>query len=168
MAQVGLSVARVTPMVLKAEKRSTSWLRSPSKSSWPLVDDDHPFAERFDIGHVVAGEQHGRAVAPVVLGDESCGCGAAWSHPGRWSARRETAPWAVQQGADDLHLHALAQRQVAHRLVDQLLEVEQVDELVAGAGGIRRAGCRRSRAAARTNRRRAGPRRAGCGCPSPA
>ena len=37
----------------------------------------------------------------------------------------------MQQRADDLHLHPLAEREVAHRLADEVADVEQLDQLVA-------------------------------------
>ena len=42
----------------------------------------------------------------------------------------------VQQRAGDLHLHALAERQVADRLAHQVAEVEELDELVASPGEV--------------------------------
>ena len=39
----------------------------------------------------------------------------------------------MQQRADDLHLHALAQRKVAHRLIHERLQFQQLDEFVARA-----------------------------------
>jgi len=36
----------------------------------PLVDQQHPAAEGGDVGHVVAGEQHGGAMAAVVIGEK--------------------------------------------------------------------------------------------------
>jgi len=35
-----------------------------------VMDHDHALAQRLDVGHVVAGQQHGGVVPPVVLGDE--------------------------------------------------------------------------------------------------
>src|SRR5271154_6042546 len=39
----------------------------------------------------------------------------------------------MQQGGDQLHLHALAQGQLAHRLTSQLLDAEHLGELAEGA-----------------------------------
>ena len=42
---------------------------------------------------------------------------------------------AVQQRPGDLDLHPLAEREVAHRLGDEVADVEQLDQLVARRGG---------------------------------
>ena len=49
----------------------------------------------------------------------------------------------VQQRAGDLALHPLAEAEVAHRLAQQLAELQQIDQLVQpgaeiGTGGIRK------------------------------
>ena len=134
--------SRATPIVLYATNRSTSLARLAVEQDPAVVDDDHPPAQRLDVGHVVAGEQHGRAVALVVLGDERAD---ALLHRHVEADRRlveEQHLRPVQQRAGDLHLHPLAERQVADRLVDQVADVEQLDEVVARLCGTRRCGMR--------------------------
>ena len=43
----------------------------------------------------------------------------------------------MEEGADDLDLHPLPERQVADWLVDEVAEVEQLDELVARLREVR-------------------------------
>ena len=102
-----------------------------------MVDDDHPAAERDDVRHVVARQQHGRAVAPVVVGDERPD---AFLHRHVEPDRRlveEQNLRSVEERADDLDLHPLAQRQVAHGLAHEVADVEQLDQLVAHRGEVR-------------------------------
>ena len=60
----------------------------------PVVDDDDALAERLDVRHVVAREQHGRAVAPRCTRRRTRGCASASSRRARSSARRGRAPAA--------------------------------------------------------------------------
>ena len=108
-----------------------------------VVDHDHPAAERLDIGHVVAGEQDRRAGAAVVLGDERADP-ALHRHvqPDRRLVQEEH-PRLVEQRAGDLALHPLAEREVAHRLLDDLADLEQVDQLVPPGPEIVRVGMRK-------------------------
>jgi hypothetical protein len=95
------------------------------------VDDDDALAQRFHVGHVVAGQEHRRAVAPVVLGDERTD---PLLHRHVEADRRlveEEHLRLVQQGGDDPDLHPLAEREIAHRLADEIPDLEQVDQLVA-------------------------------------
>ena len=73
---------------------------------------------------------------------------------GLWSSAR-----------DELHLHPLAERQVADGLVDELAEVEQLDELVAGLPEIDGVEAVDRPDQLERVERRAGPTGAGCGCP---
>ncbi len=87
-------------------------------------------AERLDVGHVVARQQHRRAVTPVVLGDERAD---ALLHRHVETDRRlveEEHLRQVKQRTDDLDLHPLAEREVPHGLVHEIGDVEQLDQLV--------------------------------------
>ena len=95
-----------------------------------VVDDDDALAQRLDVSHVVAREQHGRAVASVVLGDERAD---ALLHRHVEADRRlveEQHLRQVEERADDLDLHPLAEREVPHGLVHEIGDVEQLDQLV--------------------------------------
>ena len=95
-----------------------------------MVDHQHPLAEGLDVRHVVAGEEHGRSRAPVVLPDE---VPDAALHGDVQPDRRlvqEQHPRPVQQGRRHLALHPLAQGEAAHRLLQQGPQVKQVDQLV--------------------------------------
>ena len=96
-----------------------------------MVDHDHALAERLDVGHVVARQEHGRLVALVVLGDERPDP-LLHRHvePDRGLVEEEHLR-PVQERADDLHLHPLAERELAHRLADEVADVEQLDQVVA-------------------------------------
>ena len=99
-------------------------------------------AERLDVGHVVAREQDGRPVACVVLGDERADP-LLHRHvePDRRLVEEEHLR-PVQQRADDLDLHPLAERELPHRLAHEIADVEQLDQLVARRGGTRSRGIR--------------------------
>ena len=98
-----------------------------------VVDDDHPLAQRLDVGHVVARQQHRRARPLVVLGEERADplLGGDVEPDRRLVEEQHRRP--MQQGAADLGLHPLPERQVADRLGDQVAEVEELDQLVAHA-----------------------------------
>ena len=101
------------------------------------MDDDHAPAERHDVRHVVARQQHRRLVAAVVLGDERAD---PLLHRHVEADRRlveEEHLRPVQERADDLDLHPLAEREVAHRLADEVADVEQLDQLVAQGREVR-------------------------------
>ena len=84
-----------------------------------LVDHDHARAERGHVVHVVAGEQHRRAVALVVAADELAhrACIDDVEPDGRLVEEQHLRP--VEQRRRQLALHALAERQLARRLVDE-------------------------------------------------
>ena len=99
----------------------------------PQGDDHHPAAQRHHVLHVVARQQDRHAAdllvvlqegLDVVLGDhvQADGGLVEEQHVGR-----------VQQRGDQLHLHPLAQRQLADRLREQPAHAEHVGQLVAGA-----------------------------------
>ena len=98
-----------------------------------MVDHDHPLAQRHHVGHVVAGEQHGGALALVVLGEEAADAALHGDVQPQGGLVQEQHSRAVHQRPGDLHLHALAQRQVADRLLDQVLQLQQLDELIPRA-----------------------------------
>ena len=94
------------------------------------MDDDDAAAERHHVRHVVARQQDGRAVAPVVLGDEAANplLHRHVQADRRLVEKEHLRP--VQKRAHDLHLHALAERKLSHRLADEVADVQQFDHLV--------------------------------------
>jgi hypothetical protein len=96
-----------------------------------VVDHDHAPAERDDVGHVVAREQDGRLVAAVVLGDERADPPLHRHVQADCGLVEEEDLRAVNERAHDFDLHALAEREVPHRLADEVADVEQLDQLVA-------------------------------------
>ena len=108
--------ASVTPIVFVASNRVGELGQGAVEQDPAVVDDDHPLAEGLDVGHVVARQQDRRAEAAVVLGDERPD---PLLHRDVEAERRlveEQDLRAVEQRADELHLHPLAERQVADRL----------------------------------------------------
>ena len=73
------------------------------------VDDHHPPAQSLDVGHVVAGEEHGGAVAPVVFGQEGANPALHGDveADGRLVEKEDLG--FVQEGGGDFAFHALAQ-----------------------------------------------------------
>ena len=75
-----------------------------------FVDDDYPPAQRLDIGHVVARQQHRGAQASVVVLDEGADTLLHRDvEPDRRLVEEEHLR-SVQQGGRDLDLHAFAKR----------------------------------------------------------
>ncbi len=105
-----------------------------------VVDDDDALAERLDVGHVVAREHHRRLVALPVRGDELADP-LLHGHvePDRRLVEEEHLR-PMQQRADDLDLHALAQRELPHRLAHEVADLEQLDQLVAQCEEVRSRG----------------------------
>src|SRR5207244_2091899 len=96
------------------------------------VDDDHALAERDNVIHVVAREQDGRASPTVVLRNETAD---AHLHrdvePDRRLVQKCDAR-RVDEARSELDLHALAEGEVAHGLVNELLQLEELGKLVHG------------------------------------
>jgi len=95
-----------------------------------LVDHDDAFAQFLDVGHVVAGQQDGRAVTAVVVAQERADrfLGDHVEADRRFVEEEDAGP--VEQGRDQLHLHPLTERQLADHDVELRPHVEEVDELV--------------------------------------
>ena len=98
-----------------------------------LADDDDALGQRLDVVHVVGREQHGHALLAVEPPHEL----AHGELRRRIEADRrlveEQDRGIVQQGRGELRAHALAERELAHRLVEQRLEPQHGHELVASA-----------------------------------
>ena len=95
------------------------------------MDDDDAPTQRFHIRHVMAGQQNGRAVTTVVFLHKTADA-ALHGHiqaNGRFIEEQHFGP--MQQRADKFHLHAFAQRQIADRLLDKILDLEQFNEFIA-------------------------------------
>ena len=94
------------------------------------MDDDDALAERLDVGHVVARQHDRRLVALAVGRDELA---KPLLHRDVEADRRlveEDHRRPVEERPDDLHLHALAERQLPHRLAHEVTDLEQLDQLV--------------------------------------
>ena len=130
-------------MVLCSVKRRTRLGQLAVEQEPAVVDDDHPPAERFHVGHVVAGEEDGRAGAAVVLRDE--GPDAPLHRHVQPDGRlvEEDHLRAMEERRGDLAFHPLAQREVAHRLAQERPEFQKLGKLVEQALGNRPRGCGR-------------------------
>ena len=81
-----------------------------------MVDDDDPLGQSLDIGHVVTGQEHGRAVAGGIFGDERANPALRRDvQPQRRLVQKED-PRPVQERPGQLALHPLAERKIAYRL----------------------------------------------------
>ena len=94
------------------------------------MDDDDPVAERFHVGHVVAGQQDGGAEAAVVFVDEGADAALHGDVEADGRLVEEDHLRAVQEGGGDLALHPFAEGEVAHRLAKQVAQLQQVGKLV--------------------------------------
>ena len=93
-----------------------------------MIDDDHPLAEAGDVGHVVGGQQDRHAglavqfaqeVAHALLGDDI----EADRRLVQVEDRR-----LVEERRRQVAAHPLAERELAHRLIEEGGEVEQLGE----------------------------------------
>jgi hypothetical protein len=95
------------------------------------VDDEDALTECLDVGHGVAGEQHGGAKAPVVLRQERSDAALGDHVQAACGFVQEEDPRRVHQRHGELALHALAQRQLPRRLGQQRREIQQVHQVTA-------------------------------------
>ena len=105
-----------------------------------MVDDQDPVAEPLDVGQVVGREQHGRAALGALPHAGSARSRSLLSDvqaDGRLVEHQQLG--GVQQRGGDLAAHPLAERQLAHRGVEERLHLEQL------ARTRRSRGCQRRR-----------------------
>ena len=90
-----------------------------------LGDDHDALAERRHVFHVVAGQQDRDLPLLLVVLEELLD--VVLSHHVQTDRRlvQKQHLRRMQQGGDQLHLHPLAQRQLAHRLLQQSPHVQQ-------------------------------------------
>ena len=96
------------------------------------MNDDDPFAQGFHVGHVVRGEQDGRAVMAVVFPDKSADAALHGDVEANGGFVEEEDLRAVEQGRGDFAFHAFAQGQVADGFGEQVIQVEQGVEFAEG------------------------------------
>ena len=122
--EVGLAVLeRDTDRLVRREGLGEPAQRAVEQDP-PVVDDDDALAQRLDVGHVVAREQNRGPETRVVVGDEHPD---ALLHRDVEADRRlveEEHLRPMEQGADDLRLHALAERQLTDGLANQVADLE--------------------------------------------
>ena len=75
-------------------------------------------------------------VFTVVFSDESADASLHGDVQADGRLVQEQDARGVQQGSHDLHLHALAQREIAHRFGHQVFKLEHLDEFVARAAEL--------------------------------
>ncbi len=94
-----------------------------------VVDDDGPLGDVLDVGDVVRGEEDGGALLLVEAHEQLAEAllGHQVEPDGRLVEEQDLG--VVQQARGELAAHPLAERQVAHRLVEQVGGVEQLAEL---------------------------------------
>ena len=104
-----------------------------------VVDHDHPVAERLDVLEVVGGEHQGGAALGVERAQEL----AQPTLADHVEADRRLVEVehlrVVQQRRGDVAAHPLAEAELAHRGVELVAEVEQLDEAVEVVAVARRA-----------------------------
>ena len=108
-------------------------LERPVGQQAPLADDDDALGQRLDVVHVVGREQHRHALLAVEPSHEVAHgeLGRRVETDGRLVEEQDRG--IVQQRRGELRAHALAERELAHRLVEQRLEPQHGHELVAPA-----------------------------------
>ena len=103
-------------------------------------DDQHPRAERLDVAHVVARQEHRHPAPGVVVAQAFLDRHLRHHVEADRRLVEQEQLRLVQQRGDQLHLHPLAQRQLADRLAGQLPDAEQLGQLAERAPGSRPAG----------------------------
>ncbi len=95
-----------------------------------MVDDDDPFAEFFDILHVVARQHRGNpiffAVMPQKVADLFL---ADHVQSDRWFIQEQDF-WSVNQRSNQLHLHSFAETQFPDHDIEFIADIQEVDQLV--------------------------------------
>ena len=95
----------------------------------PVVHDDDPLTELFNISHVMAGQKDRCVVLPVHLPDQVPDL--LFHHriqpDGRLIQEKHLRP--VDQGRHDLTADALSQRKIPHRRIDKLMQLESLRQL---------------------------------------
>ena len=91
-----------------------------------MIDHDQPRADGLDVLEIVGGEDDGDAALAVDLGEEFPHriLGDHVEADGRLVEEEDLG--VVQQRHHDLGAHALAERQLAHRAVEEGRELEEV------------------------------------------
>ena len=122
-----------------------------------VVDHDHPVAQRLDVLQVVGREDEGGAALVVERAEELAQ--ATLAHHVQADRRLVEVEHLgiVQQRRGDVAPHPLAEAELAHRGVELVAEVEQVDEPVEVVAVARRGRSGTSSAAGRTSRAAGGP-----------
>ena len=102
----------------------------PVEDRGPVVDHDHPAAERLDVLQVVGGEQQRGAAFGVEAAQELAQPPLAdHVEPDRGLVQVEDLG-VVEERSGDVAAHPLAEAQLADRGVEQATEVEQLEELL--------------------------------------
>ena len=98
----------------------------------PIADDEHPVGQRLDVVHVVRRKNHGDALLAIERLDEvaqrKLGVGI---EPYRRLVQEQDRG-RMQQGGRDVAAHALPERKLAYRLIQQRLDLQESDELIGG------------------------------------
>src|SRR5580658_464917 len=95
-----------------------------------VVDDEDTRRDGDDVVHVVRRQEDRRLVARVVVVDEGLHDALHRDVEADRRLVEEEHLGPVDEGRSELALHPLAQRELARRLVHELLEAEEGDELV--------------------------------------
>ena len=94
------------------------------------VDDDHPLRQGGHIAHVVAGQQHRRPVAAVVVSQEAAQRRLRGHVEAEGGLVEEQHTRTMEQSPSQFTAHSLPQAEHADLPVQQRGQVEEVDELV--------------------------------------
>ena len=89
-----------------------------------VVDDDDPFTQGLDVGHVMARQQHSGIVELVVGADEAADTTLHRDIQTERGLIEEEDARTVQQRCRHFTLHALSQGEIAHRFLQKAVEVE--------------------------------------------
>ena len=95
-----------------------------------MVDDDHPFAEFFDILHVVTRQHRGNPIFLAVVAQKVADLLLADHVQSDGGFIQEQDFWTVNQRNDQLHLHSLAETQFPDHDIEFIADIQEVDQLV--------------------------------------
>src|SRR5438874_2150887 len=94
-----------------------------------MVNDEHALAERLDIIHIMRREQNSHPSCSIDLQQKfSHACLGYYIQPDRWLIQVQKFR-IMQQRGSQITTHALAERKLAHRRVNKLIQLEHSTQL---------------------------------------
>jgi hypothetical protein len=98
------------------------------EEDFAMIDDDHAWAERLDVAHVVAGEDGGDLLIAIVVAEEIADALLRRDVEADGGLVEEENFGRVEERGDELEFHPLAEAQLADHDVHFVDDIEQLGE----------------------------------------